>query len=114
MRRGGPVSNTITAGPAGGRTRATGRPAPRAWGAAAGRRIGGVWRGLGMRVIGVSRTGRDIPGFASNMRTGELAAAAAKADFLINVLPASAENIGLFDAAVFAAMKPSAYFINVG
>jgi len=80
----------------------------------AGTAIGELLHGFGMTVIGVSRTVRDIPGFASIMPTGELAAAAAKADFLINVLPASAENIGLFDAAVFAAMKPSAYFINVG
>src|SRR5262249_11369172 len=43
-----------------------------------------------------------------------LAQAAAEADYLINVLPASAENRGLFSRAVFAAMKPSAVFINVG
>jgi len=80
----------------------------------AGTDIGKLLHGFGMNVIGVSRSVRDIPGFASVMPTGELAAAAAKADFLVNVLPASPDNIGLFDAAVFAAMKPSAYFINVG
>ena len=40
--------------------------------------------------------------------------AAAQADYLINILPASEDNIALFDAAVFAAMKPTAYYINVG
>ena len=80
----------------------------------AGTAIGGLLHGLGMNVIGVSRTARDVPGFASVMPTAELPVAAAQADFLINVLPASPDNIGLFDAAVFAAMRPSAYFINVG
>jgi phosphoglycerate dehydrogenase-like enzyme len=46
--------------------------------------------------------------------TSRLAEAAGEADFLINVLPASPQNIGRFDAVVFGAMKPSAYFVNVG
>ena len=80
----------------------------------AGTDIGKLLHGFGMNVIGVSRSVRDIPGFTSIMPTEKLAEAAAMADFLVNVLPASPDNIGLFDAAVFAAMKPSAYFINVG
>ncbi len=40
--------------------------------------------------------------------------AAAQADYLINVLPAAPYNFALFDAAVFAAMKPSAYYISAG
>jgi phosphoglycerate dehydrogenase-like enzyme len=48
------------------------------------------------------------------MPTDRLVEAAAAADYLINVLPASEENRGIFSRAVFAAMKPSAVFINVG
>jgi len=40
--------------------------------------------------------------------------AAAAADYLVNVLPANPENIGLFSREVFAAMKPTAFFINIG
>ena len=40
--------------------------------------------------------------------------AAGRADFLINVLPANADNALLFDRAVFAAMKPTAYYISAG
>ena len=47
-------------------------------------------------------------------RGDRLPEAAAKADYLINILPASTENIALFDAKVFAAMKPSAYYISAG
>jgi D-2-hydroxyacid dehydrogenase (NADP+) len=76
--------------------------------------IGELLHALGMRVIGVTRTPRAIAGFDEMMPTDRLIDAARRADFLINVLPASAENLGLFDAALFAAMKPSAYFINGG
>ena len=44
----------------------------------------------------------------------QLRDAAAKADYLINVLPATPANVDLFDGAVFAAMKPSAYYISAG
>jgi len=80
----------------------------------AGTAIGELLHGFGMKVIGVSRTVRDIPGFASIMPTEKLADAAAKADFLINVLPADPKNLGLFTREVFATMKPTAFFINIG
>jgi len=44
----------------------------------------------------------------------ELAQVAAKADYIINVLPADAVNLKIIGSSVFARMKPSAYFINVG
>jgi len=76
--------------------------------------IGELLKAFGMRVIGLSRTPREVAGFDAMMPTDRLAQAAAEADYLINVLPASAENRGIFSRAVFAAMKPSAVFINVG
>jgi D-2-hydroxyacid dehydrogenase (NADP+) len=80
----------------------------------AGIAIGELLHGFGMNVIGVSRTPRDIAGFNSVIPSSRLVAAAKQTDFLINVLPGSPENRNLFDAVVFAAMKPTAYFINVG
>jgi phosphoglycerate dehydrogenase-like enzyme len=76
--------------------------------------IGELLKAFGMRVVGLSRTPREVAGFDAMMPTDRLAQAAAEADYLINVLPASAENRGIFSRAVFAAMKPSAVFINVG
>jgi len=76
--------------------------------------IGELLKALGMTVIGVTRTPRAIAGFDDMMPTDRLADAARRADYLINVLPATADNLGIFDAKVFAAMKPTAYYINGG
>jgi phosphoglycerate dehydrogenase-like enzyme len=76
--------------------------------------IGELLKAFGMRVVGVTRTPRAVAGFDTMVPTGELARAAAEADYLIDVLPGSADNRGVFSRAVFAAMKPGAYFINVG
>jgi len=76
--------------------------------------IGELLAAFGMTVIGVSRTPRAIDGFSEILPTDRLAEAAGKADYLINVLPAAPDNIGLFTPSVFAAMKPSAFFINIG
>jgi D-2-hydroxyacid dehydrogenase (NADP+) len=66
-----------------------------------------------MHVVGVTRTPRTIEGFDEVMPTDQLKEAAARADYLINILPAT-NNLLLFDGAVFAAMKPSAYYISAG
>jgi phosphoglycerate dehydrogenase-like enzyme len=67
-----------------------------------------------MHVIGLTRTPRATEGFDEIMPTANLKEAAARADFLINILPATEDNISLFDGAVFAAMKPTAYYISAG
>jgi D-2-hydroxyacid dehydrogenase (NADP+) len=67
-----------------------------------------------MHVIGLTRTPRITEGFDEIMPTDRIEAAAARADYLINILPATKDNLLLFDAAVFAAMKPSAYYISAG
>jgi D-2-hydroxyacid dehydrogenase (NADP+) len=79
-----------------------------------GSAIGELLKALGMHVIGVSRTPRAIAGFDEMVPTDHLVEAARRADYLINVLPAEPRNIGLFNAAVFGAMRPSAYYINAG
>jgi phosphoglycerate dehydrogenase-like enzyme len=76
--------------------------------------IGEILKAFGMRTVGVTRTPRAIAGFDEMMPTDQLVDAAAKADYLINILPASADNIGLFDRTVFAAMKATAYYISAG
>ena len=76
--------------------------------------IGQLLKAFGMRVVGVTRTPRPVDGFDAMMPTERLAQAATEADYLINVLPASDDNREIFSRAVFAEMKPSAFFINVG
>jgi D-2-hydroxyacid dehydrogenase (NADP+) len=80
----------------------------------AGSAIGSLLQALGMRVVGVSRTPRDVAGFDLMVPQGELAKAGAQADYVINVLPGDAANHEIIGHDLFAAMKPSAYFINVG
>jgi phosphoglycerate dehydrogenase-like enzyme len=79
-----------------------------------GAAIGELLKAFGMHVVGVSRTPRREGGFDEIMPVERLLEAAAQADYLINVLPAAPYNFTLFDAAVFAAMKPSAYYISAG
>ncbi len=80
----------------------------------AGIAIGQALNALGMRVIGISRTPRAIDGFAAVEPTARLTEVVHQADYLINVLPGDPGNYDLINAAVFSAMKPTAYFINVG
>lgn len=79
-----------------------------------GAAIGELLKAFGMRTIGVSRAPRAEKGFDAMLPMEQLRDAAAKADYLINVLPATPTNLNLFDGAVFAAMKPSAYYISAG
>jgi phosphoglycerate dehydrogenase-like enzyme len=80
----------------------------------AGSAIGKLCQAFGMHTIGLTRTPRQIEGFDEVMHTDKLAEAAGRADYLIDVLPATGDNANLFDKSVFGAMKKSAYFINVG
>jgi phosphoglycerate dehydrogenase-like enzyme len=79
-----------------------------------GSAIGELLKALGMHVIGITRTPRQTAGFDEMIATDRLVDAARRADYLINMLPASPDNIGLFDAAAFGAMKATAYYISAG
>jgi len=76
--------------------------------------IAELLKALGMHVIGVTRAPRDAAGFDEMMPTDRLLDAARRADYLINMLPASDDNLAIFDAKVFTAMKPTAYYISAG
>jgi len=79
-----------------------------------GAAIGALLKAFGMHVLGVSHTPRATEGFDEMVSIERLHDAARRADYLINVLPATADNALLFNSAVFAAMKPTAYYINAG
>jgi len=70
---------------------------------------------LGMNVIATRASGKDKPEFVSQIGgPDELPALIRQADFVVNSTPLTEQTRGLFNARLFAAMKPSAYFINVG
>ncbi|MBT6961291.1 MAG: D-2-hydroxyacid dehydrogenase, partial [Rhodospirillaceae bacterium] len=71
--------------------------------------------GLGMRVIATRNSSREGPDFVDYVGLAdELPVLAEQADVVINAMPLTDSTRGVFDAAFFARMKPSALFINVG
>jgi phosphoglycerate dehydrogenase-like enzyme len=69
---------------------------------------------LGMKVTATRASGRTGPEFVSYVGLpDELAKLAAEADFVVNAAPLTPQTTGIFDAAFFAKMKPTAYFINI-
>ncbi|WP_265446693.1 D-2-hydroxyacid dehydrogenase [Flexivirga meconopsidis] len=83
---------------------------------------GGIGRGIarllgavGVAVTGAGRVGR--PGdddFRRILPSDQLPSYVGEFDHVINVTPLTQQTRGLFDRAVFDAMRPSAYFVNVG
>lgn len=71
--------------------------------------------GLGMRVIATRSSSRKGPDYVDYVGlSGEVMELARQADVVINTAPLTDETRGMFNAAFFKAMKPSAYFISVG
>jgi phosphoglycerate dehydrogenase-like enzyme len=70
-------------------------------------------KAFGMTVYGVSGATRKPEGFDEIFGRDQLQHAAALADFLVLIVPYTPQTEKLIDAAVIAAMKPSAYLINV-
>jgi D-2-hydroxyacid dehydrogenase (NADP+) len=70
-------------------------------------------RAFGMKIIGVSDARSEIAGFDRVLPRAKLKEAAALADFLIVVVPLTAATQRLIGSDVLAAMKPSAYLINL-
>jgi len=68
-----------------------------------------------MRVTGIRSSRRSGPPFVDQVGlTEDLAAYAAEADVVVNCLPMTPDTADIFDAALFKAMKPTGFFINVG
>jgi phosphoglycerate dehydrogenase-like enzyme len=70
---------------------------------------------LGMRVIATRASGREGPPFVSYVGLpDEMTKLAAEADFVVNTTPLTPATTRMFDARFFAAVKPGAFFVNVG
>src|ERR1700730_4446715 len=70
-------------------------------------------KALGMTVVGISSSTRALGGFDRTYRRDELVAAVADLDYLVVLTPYTPETRNIVGAAVFSAMKPTSYFINV-
>ena len=82
---------------------------------AIGRETARLLRAVGMQVRGAGRTARaeDVD-FGEVVASADLVDHVGWCDYLVNVAPLTEQTRGLVDAEVFAAMRPSAYVINVG
>ena len=67
-----------------------------------------------LAVIGLSRSGRAQADFDRVWPVADLADFLQRADFVVSVLPDTPATQGLLDAKAIAAMRPGAYFVNVG
>ena len=79
-----------------------------------GRTIAAAARALGLRVIGVSRSGRPLREAERVYRLPALARALGQADFVVVVLPLTDGTRGLLGARALAAMRPTAWLFNIG
>lgn len=69
-------------------------------------------RGLGMKVIGVRRSSRELP--AEIDRLGSLQELLPEADFVVSSVPLTDETRDMISHAEFGLMKDSAILINIG
>jgi phosphoglycerate dehydrogenase-like enzyme len=79
-----------------------------------GREVCRALQAAGLRVIGVSRSGRPIDQADEVVSVGRLDEALPKADFLALVVPLTGESRGLIDARRLALLPPHAWLVNVG
>jgi phosphoglycerate dehydrogenase-like enzyme len=80
-----------------------------------GREIARVLGANGMVVSGVARAARAGDNdFVTIHGSDDLDGALAGADYVVAIPPLTAETAGMFGAAQFKAMKPTARFINMG
>ncbi|WP_394237058.1 D-2-hydroxyacid dehydrogenase [Pseudomonas anguilliseptica] len=69
---------------------------------------------FGMQLLGIASSSRHLPPFRQVAGLDELPSLVGEADYLINLLPDTPATRDIYDAALFAACKPSALFINAG
>ncbi len=70
---------------------------------------------LGMRVVATRNSRREGPEYVAYVGlSDEALKLAAKADVVVNALPATDKTRGSINAEFFAAMKPSSFYVSVG
>lgn len=80
-----------------------------------GQRIAQLLQAVGVAITGVGRTARATSTIFGNvLGRNDRISAIGEADWVIAVMPETSETDGYFGVEEFAAMRPSARFINVG
>ena len=79
-----------------------------------GRTVARAARQVGLRVIGVTRSGGPVSGVERVYRSRNLRRALAAADFVVLVVPLNTTTRGMIGAAELTAMRPTAWLINIG
>ena len=79
-----------------------------------GQHIARTAKGFGVSVMGLSRSGKSVPGFEAVLPVEQLYEFLEGIDYLVSTLPQTSATANLLDAAALAKLPPHAYFINVG
>ena len=79
-----------------------------------GRAVSRAAAALGMRVIGVTRSGRPVAGVERVYRSRDRRHALGAADFVVLVVPLNDATRGMIGAPELAAMRRTAWLINIG
>lgn len=79
-----------------------------------GRSVAAYLAPFGLVLDGIARRPRAVPGFDEVAGLDDLPRLAARADYLLNLLPDTPRTQDLYDARLFARMRPEALFINAG
>jgi len=69
---------------------------------------------MGMTVYGITRTKRPLESVDRSFGPDELLEVMQEVDFFVNVVPRTPETENMIGAKELAAMKPTAFFVNLG
>ena len=70
-------------------------------------------KSFGMKVIGITSAVRGVEGFDRMVRRDDLQSVVGELDFLVLLTPYTRETHGIVGERVLAAMKPSAFLVNL-
>jgi D-2-hydroxyacid dehydrogenase (NADP+) len=81
---------------------------------AIGKRTAEIGAAFGMRVVGYRRDPSALPGVAHVYGERELERVLAESDYVVNALPLTRVTRNLIGVRELAAMRPHAFFVNIG
>jgi len=70
-------------------------------------------KAFGLKVVGISSSVRDVPGFDRMYSRDQLEQAVREVDYLVLLTPYTPETQGIVNAKIFAAMKPTSHLFNL-
>ncbi|HAF97058.1 D-2-hydroxyacid dehydrogenase [Paenibacillus lactis] len=73
-----------------------------------------IAQAFGMRTIGVRNSGKPDPHVDVMYTVDQIDEALSQGDYVVNILPLTAQTKDIFNHERFSAMKTSAFFVNVG